>query len=110
MHTKVKVFLISLLPFILDKWAPKYPPVNEPIIRIPNKFVGIKPILLKKNAPIAFQKIPTEKNVKLTALTKSISKILINKKVTNKPVPEEIEPLSMPIKKIGNMNLNFKGK
>ena len=64
-HTTVKVFLISLFPFKLDKCAPKYPPVNEPIIRITNKFIGIEPILLKKKAPIAFQKIPTETKVTL---------------------------------------------
>ena len=58
-------------------------------------------------APIAFQKIPTVKKVKLTALRKSILKVLINKIVTNKPVPDETEPLSIPIKKIGMINLNF---
>ena len=99
---------MSLFPFKFDKWAPKYPPEKEPNIRITNKFVGIEPILLRKNAPIAFQKIPTVKKVKLTALRKSIWKVLINKIVTNKPVPEETEPFSIPIKKIGIMNLNFK--
>ena len=63
MHTNVKVFLISLFPFKFDKWAPKYPPVKDPKIRINNKLVGMIPILLRKNAPIAFQKIPTVKKV-----------------------------------------------
>ena len=107
-QTIVKVFLISLFPFKLDKCAPKYPPVNDPNNRIINRFVGMDPILLRKNEPIAFQKIPTEKKVKLTALRKSIPKILINNIVTNKPVPEETEPLRMPIKKTGIMKLNFK--
>ena len=70
--TKVKEFLISLFPFRLDKWAPKYPPEKDPNIRITNKFEGIEPILLRINAPTAFQQIPTEKKVKLTALRKSI--------------------------------------
>ena len=65
------------------------------------------PILLKKNAPIAFQKIPTVKKVKLIALRKSILKIFINNIVTNNPVPEETEPLRIPIKNIGMINLNF---
>ena len=43
--------------------------------------------------------MPTVKKVKLTALIKSILKVLINKIVTNKPVPEETEPLRIPIKK-----------
>ena len=79
-------------------------------MRINNKFEGIDPILLRKNAPIAFQKIPTEKKVKLTALRKSILKILINKIVINNPVPEETEPLRIPIKKTGIINVNFKRK
>ena len=107
-QTAIKVFLISILPFKFDKWAPKYPPKNEPNIRVANKFIGIEPNRLSKNAPIAFQKIPTVKKVELTALRKSILKVFINKKVTNKPVPEEIEPLRIPIKKIGITNLNFK--
>ena len=40
-HTTVKVFLMSLFPFKLDKCAPKYPPVKDPKIRITNKLVGI---------------------------------------------------------------------
>ena len=107
-HTNVKDFLISLLPFKLDKWEPKYPPVKDPNIRIIIKFIGIEPILLRKNAPAAFQKIPTEKKVKLIALRKSILKILINKIVTNKPVPEETEPFRIPIKKISIIKLKFK--
>ena len=79
-------------------------------MRISSKSVGIDPILLRDNAPIAFQKIPTEKKVKLTAPRKSIRKILINKKVTNKPVPEEMEPLRMPIKNIGIIKLNSRRK
>ena len=109
-ETTVKIFLISLFPFKIDKWAPKYPPVKEPNIRIANKLTGMVPILIKKNAPIAFQKMPTVKKVVPTALRKSILKVLINKIVTNKPVPEETEPLRIPIKKIGMINLNFKGK
>ena len=50
--------------------------------------------------------MPTVKKVKLTALRKSILKVLINKIVTNKPVPEETEPLRIPIKKIGIINFN----
>ena len=46
-QTIVKIFLISLLPFKLDKRAPEYPPVNEPNIRITNKFIGKEPILIK---------------------------------------------------------------
>tara|TARA_S200000501_G_scaffold19929_1_gene17749 strand:- start:828 stop:1100 length:273 start_codon:yes stop_codon:yes gene_type:complete len=68
--------------------------------------VGISSFLLRKKAPIAFQKIPTVKKVNLTALRKSILKVLINKIVTNKPVPDETEPLRIPIKKIGIINLN----
>ena len=52
--------------------------------------------------------MPTVKKVELTALRKSILKVLINKIVTNKPVPEETDPLRIPIKKIGITNLNFK--
>ena len=55
-QTIVKDFLIRALPFNFDKWAPKYPPVKEPTINIINKFIGIDPILLKKIAPVKFQK------------------------------------------------------
>ena len=110
MHKTVKVFLTSLFPFKLDKCAPKYPPEKDPKTRITNKFIGIVPILLRKNAPIAFQNIPTVKKVKLIALRKSILKILINNTVTNKPVPEDTEPLRTPIKKIEIIKLSFKRK
>ncbi len=56
----------------------KYSPVKDPNIRFTNKFVVIETILLRQYAPIAFQKIPTEKKVKPTALRESISKILIS--------------------------------
>ena len=98
---------MSLLPFRLDKWAPKYPPEKDPNIRITNKFVGIEPILLRRNAPAAFQQIPTEKKVKLTALRKSIPYIFINSRVTNRPVPEDIEPFKTPIKKNKNAKSTY---
>ena len=101
----VKVFFINLFPFNFDKCAPKYPPIKEPNINKIKMFEGIDPILLKKIAPIRFQKIPTVKNVKLTARRKSIPKVFIKSIVTSKPVPEEIEPFNMPIKKIKNKNL-----
>ena len=41
--------------------------------------MGILPTLARKNAPIAFQKMPTVKKVELIALRKSILKVLINK-------------------------------
>ena len=104
-QTAVKVFLISLFPFNFDKWAPKYPPVKEPIINSINIFEGRVPILVKKTAPIRFQKIPTVKNVTLIARTKSISKVFIKSIVTSNPVPEEIEPFKMPIRKIKIKNL-----
>ena len=104
-QTEVKVLLINLLPFILDKWAPKYPPVKEPIISTINRFEGTDPILAKKTAPIKFQKIPTVKNVILIALRKSISKVFIKSIVTSNPVPEEIEPFNIPIRKIKIKNL-----
>ena len=104
-QTVVKVFLINILPFNSDKWAPKYPPVKEPIINNINIFEGIDPILLKKTAPVKFQKIPTVKNVKLIARRKSISKVLIKSIVTSNPVPEEIEPFKIPIRKIKIKNL-----
>ena len=104
-QTVVKVFLIIIFPFNFDKWAPKYPPVNEPIINIIDIFEGIVPILLKNIAPVKFQKIPTEKNVKLIALRKSIPKVFIRSIVTSNPVPEEIEPFKIPIRKIKIRNL-----
>ena len=69
--------------------------------------MGTAPILLKKTAPVKFQKIPTVKNVKLIARRKSIPKVFIKSIVTNKPVPEETEPFNIPIKKIKIKNLIF---
>ena len=104
-QTVVKVFLISIFPFNFDRWAPKYPPVKEPIINNTNIFDGTDPILLKKTAPVKFQKIPTVKNVKLIARRKSNPKVFIKSIVTSNPVPEEIEPFKIPIKKIKIKNL-----
>ncbi len=104
-QTVVKDFLINIFPFNFDRWAPKYPPVKEPIINIINIFEGTDPIFVKKTAPVKFQKIPTVKNVKLIARRKSISKVLINSIVTSNPVPEEIEPFNIPIRKIKIKNL-----
>ena len=94
-QTVIKVFLIRIFPFNFDKWAPKYPPVKEPIINSANIFEGTEPILVKETAPIKFQKIPTVKNVKLIARRKSIPKVLIKSIVTSNPVPEEIEPFKI---------------
>ena len=99
-QTVIKVFLIRIFPFNFDRWAPKYPPVKEPINNIINRFEGIDPILLRIIAPIKFQKIPTVKNVKLIARRKSIPKVFIKRIVTSNPVPEEIEPFRIPIRKI----------
>ena len=104
-QTTIKVFLTNKFPFNFDKWAPKNPPEKDPIINKINIFEGKEPILLKKIAPIKFQKIPTVKNVKLIARRKSIPKVLIKSIVTSKPVPEEIEPFKIPIKKIKIKNL-----
>ena len=104
-QTDVKVFLINIFPFNFDKWAPKYPPEKEPIIKIINIFEGIDSILLKKIAPVKFQKIPTVRNVKLIARRKSIPKVFIKSIVTSNPVPEEIEPFKIPIRKIKIKNL-----
>jgi len=104
-HTVVKVFLINIFPFNFDKWAPKYPPVKEPTINTINIFEGTDPILAKKTAPTKFQKIPTVKNVILIARRKSISKVFIKSIVTSNPVPEEIEPFNIPIRKIKIKNL-----
>ena len=106
-QTVIKLFLISLFPFNFDRWAPKNPPVKEPIIKTINKFIGTDPILAKNTAPTKFQKIPTVKNVILMARRKSISKVFINSIVTSNPVPEEIEPFKIPIKKIKIKNLNL---
>ena len=105
MQTVIKVFLIRIFPFNFDRWAPKYPPVKEPIINTINIFEGTDPILAKKTAPIKFQKIPTVKNVILIARRKSISKVFIKSIVTSNPVPEEIEPFNIPIRKIKIKNL-----
>ena len=43
----MKVFLIRVLPFSFDKWAPKYPPAKEPINNAINIFEGTDPILAK---------------------------------------------------------------
>ena len=68
-------------------------------------FEGTDPILIKEIAPVKFQKIPTEKNVNLIARRKSIPKVFIKSIVTSNPVPEEIEPLNNPIRKINIRNL-----
>ena len=104
-QTDIKVFLIIIFPFNFDRWAPKNPPVKEPIIKTINKFNGTDPILAKNTAPTKFQKIPTVKNVILMARRKSISKVFINSIVTSNPVPEEIEPFNIPIRKIKIKNL-----
>ena len=104
-QTVVKLFLITIFPFNFDKWAPKYPPRKEPIINIINKFGGTDLILLRKIAPVKFQKIPTVRNVKLIARRKSIPKVLIRSIVTSNPVPEEIEPFIIPIRKTKMKNL-----
>ena len=104
-QTVVKVFLTNIFPFNLDKWAPKYPPTKEPINNKNNIFGGTVPILLKKIAPVKFQNIPTVKNVKLIARRKSIPRFFIKSIVTSNPVPEEIEPFKIPIRKIKIKNL-----
>ena len=104
-QTVIKVFLIRMFPFNFDMWAPKYPPVKEPIINATSIFEGTDPILAKKTAPTKFQKIPTVKNVILIARRKSISKVFIKSIVTSNPVPEEIEPFNIPIRKIKIKNL-----
>ena len=106
-HTSVKVFLIKVLPFNWDKWAPKKPPEKEPNINNNNVSKGTDPILLKNIAPVKFQKIPTVRNVKLIARRKSIPKVFIKSIVTSNPVPEEIEPFKIPIRKIKIKNLIF---
>ena len=106
-QTVVKVFLTSKFPFNFDKWAPKYPPAKEPINNKNNIFGGTVPILLKKIAPVKFQKIPTVKKVKLIARRKSTLKVFIKSIVTSNPVPEEIEPFKIPIRKIKIKNLIF---
>ena len=104
-QTVIKVFLISIFPLNFDRWAPKNPPVKEPIIKTINKLNETDPILAKNTAPTKFQKIPTVKNVILIARRKSISKVFIKIIVTSNPVPEEIEPFKIPIRKIKIKNL-----
>ena len=104
-QTVVKHFLTTIFPFNFDRWAPKYPPTKEPIINIINKSEGTVPILLRKIAPVKFQKIPTVRNVKLIARRKSIPKVLIRSIVTSNPVPDEIEPFIIPIMKTKIKNL-----
>ena len=106
-QTVIKVFLISIFPFKFERWAPKNPPVKEPIIKTINKLNETDPILAKNTAPTKFQKIPTVKNVILMARRKSISKVFIKSIVTSNPVPEEIEPFKIPIRKIKIKNLIF---
>ena len=109
-HTRVKVFLINLFPFKFDKCAPKTPPKKEPSVNKISKFRGTDSILNKHNAPTAFQKIPTVKKVNRIALRKSIPKVLIKSIVTSKPVPDDIDPFKIAIKKISNANLRFKNR
>ena len=85
----------------------KKPPVKEPNISIIKIFEDNDPILARKIPPIRFQKIPTVKKVRLIARMKSIPKVLIKSIVTSKPVPEDIEPFKIPIKKINVKNLIF---
>ena len=70
-HNRVKHLFINLFPFRFDKWAPLSPPRNEPITNIIKRLIGKVPILLKANAPDAFQKMPTVKKVILIARIKS---------------------------------------
>ena len=97
-QTVIKVFLIRIFPFNFDRWAPKYPPVKDPIINTIIKFEGTDPILAKKTAPTKFQKIPTVKNVILIARRKSISKVFIKSIVTSNPVPVSYTHLTLPTK------------
>ena len=54
-QTVIKVFLIRTFPFNFDRWAPKYPPEKEPIIKTIIKFNGTDPTLAKNTAPTKFQ-------------------------------------------------------
>ena len=105
-HKKVKNLFISLLPFKIDKCAPINPPKNDPNSKTIKILNGNIPILLKAIAPVAFQKIPTEKKVILIAFKKSIPKVFIKRTVTSKPVPDDIEPFNMLITKTKITNLN----
>tara|TARA_B100000674_G_C37396696_1_gene714379 strand:- start:15 stop:422 length:408 start_codon:yes stop_codon:yes gene_type:complete len=77
------------------------------MIKIINILKGKEPIWLNAIAPKAFQKIPTVKNVILIALRKSIPNVLINKIVISKPVPEDIDPFNIPIKKLKPINTSL---
>ena len=44
------IFLIKLFPFNIDKWAPKYPHVNEHINNSTKIFNGTNPILIKRES------------------------------------------------------------
>ena len=96
---------MNLFPFKFDKCAPQNPPRKEPKIKTPKIFNGKEPNLLSAIAPTAFQKIPTVRKVILIELRKSRPKVLINKRVTNKPVPEDIEPFKIPIINAKELNL-----
>ena len=99
--------MINLFPFKFDKCAPLSPPKNEPKIKINKMFKGKDPILLRAIAPAAFQNIPTVRKVMLIELRKSKPKVWINKIVTNRPVPEEIEPFKIPIINAKELNLRY---
>ena len=109
-HKKVKNLFITLLPFKFDKCAPNNPPKNDPNIKTIKILNGNTPILLKAIAPVAFQKIPTEKKVILIAFKKSIPKVFIKRIVTSKPVPDDIEPFNMLITKTKIINFNQERK
>ena len=104
-HNEVKNLFIILLPFKFDKCAPTKPPRKEPKSKTIKILKGNVPIRLKAIAPDAFQKIPTDKKVILMAFKKSIPKVFIKRIVTNKPVPEDIEPFNIPITKTNIINL-----
>ena len=50
-------------PLIIEKLAPKYPPIREPKIKTGIYFQIIFPLKPKERAPKPFQKIPTRTNV-----------------------------------------------
>ena len=98
---------MNLFPFKFDKCAPQNPPRKEPKIKILKIFKGKEPILLNAIAPAAFQKIPTVRKVILIELRKSRPNVFINKRVINKPVPEDIEPFKIPTIKAKLLNLRI---
>ena len=104
-HKHVKSFLINLFPFKFDKCAPLNPPRKEPNIKILIIFTGKEPILLSAIAPAAFQKIPTVRKVMLIEVRKFKPNVRINRIVTNKPVPEDMEPFKIPIINAKALNL-----